>query len=150
MKSNQKQIKAFLAQKQLGFVGASRNPKKFGNEVLRQLISLDYSITPVHHEADAVEGIPCVQSISELPDTIEAVCLITPKDKTDQLLKQALAKGIRHIWIQQFSEGPETHNLIKDSQANVVTGRCMFMYTNPQGFHKFHEQMAKLFKVYAN
>lgn len=36
MKSNQKQIKAFLAQKQLGFVGASRNPKKFGNEVLRQ------------------------------------------------------------------------------------------------------------------
>lgn len=150
MKSNQKQIKAFLAQKQLGFVGASRNPKKFGNEVLRQLTALDYSLTPVHHEADTVEGMPCVRNISELPDNIQAVCLMTPKDKTDELLKQALAKGINHIWIQQFSEGPETHDLVKGSQANIVTGRCMFMYTNPQGFHKFHEQMAKLFKVYAN
>jgi uncharacterized protein len=150
MKSNQNQIKAFLAQKELGIVGASRNPKKFGNEVLRQLLKLEYSLTPVHHEADTIEGLTCVRSISDLPDGIQAVCLITPKDKTDELLKQALAKGINHIWIQQFSEGPETHDLIKGSQANIVTGRCMFMYTNPQGFHKFHEQMAKLFKVYAN
>lgn len=150
MKANLKQIQEFLAHKHLAFVGASRNPKKFSTQVFNQLLKLDYTLIPVHPQAESIEGISCVHSIDELPDSIEAICLVTPKGQTDALLKQALDRGIKQIWIQQFSEGPETEELIRQSDANVVAGRCLFMYTRPEGFHKFHERMAKLFHVYAN
>jgi predicted CoA-binding protein len=150
MKANLKQIQDFLSNKHLAFIGASRNPKKFGTEVFNQLLKLDYELLPIHPEAETIEGIACLRSIDELPTDVKAICLLTPKDKTDHLLKQALEAGMEHIWIQQFSEGPETFNMVRESKANVVTGRCLFMYTKPEGFHKFHERMAKLFRVYAS
>lgn len=139
-----------MKNKKLGFIGASRNPKKFGNQVFRHLVDQGYEVVPVHHEADKIEGIQCVQSLELLPRDVHAICLLTPKDKTDELLKQALEKGLQHIWIQQFSDGPETRSLAQAYPANVITGRCLFMYTHPEGLHKMHERMAKLFRVYAN
>lgn len=150
MKSNLKQIQDFLKNKKIGFVGASRNPRKFGSQVFRHLVDQDYAMVPVHHEADQIEGEPCVSGIDQLPDDVYAICLLTPKDITDELLKQALEKGIQHIWIQQFSDGPQTRSLADAGQANVITGRCLFMYTHPEGLHQMHERMAKLFRVYAN
>jgi uncharacterized protein len=150
MKANLKQIQEFLSHKRLAFIGASRDPKKFGSQVFRQLSKLDYELLPIHRDANLIEGIACYRNISDLPPSVKGICLLTPKDQTDKLLRQALDAGIGQIWIQQFCEGPETFEIARESKANVVTGRCLFMYTNPEGFHKFHERMAKLFRVYAN
>jgi uncharacterized protein len=149
MKANLQQIENFLANKNIGLIGASRDPKKFGNEVMKQLMKVGYKVTPVHREAESIEGIPCVKSLGELPADTTAICLITPKTETDHLLKDTLEKGFKNIWVQQFSEGPESFSMIKNTDANVVTGRCIFMYTNPEGFHKFHERINKLFGTYA-
>ncbi|MDP2236362.1 MAG: CoA-binding protein [Bacteroidales bacterium] len=149
MKANLNQIENFLASKNIGLVGVSRNPKKFGNEVMKQLLKNGYKITAVHREAQSIEDVPCVNSIAALPSDTEAICLITPKTETDVLLRAAIDKGFKNIWIQQFSEGSETFSIIKNTDANVVTGRCIFMYTNPEGFHKFHERINKLFGTFA-
>ncbi|MBS4059554.1 MAG: CoA-binding protein [Bacteroidetes bacterium] len=149
MKADLQQIENFLANKNIGLIGASRDPKKFGNEVLKQLLKRGIKVIPVHREAEIIEGIPCVKSLGEFPADTQAICLITPNTETDNLLKEALDKGFKNIWIQQFSEGPETFSIIKNADANVVTGRCIFMYTNPEGFHKFHERINKLFGTYA-
>lgn len=139
-----------MKNKKLGFVGASRNPKKFGSQVFRHLMDQGYTLIPVHQEADQIEGLACIQSMEQLTPDVKAICLLTPRDKTDDLLRQALEMGIQHIWIQQFCEGSETLSLAGASQANIVTGRCLFMYTQPEGLHKMHERMAKIFRVYAN
>lgn len=148
MKSGRNQIEQFLEFKKLAIVGASRDPKKFGTEVLRHLLKLDYELAVVHPVAEEIESISCVKGINMLPDDIEGICIITPKDQTDKLLAEALEKGIKQVWIQQFSESDSTFDIISNSDANIVTGRCIFMYTKPTGIHKFHERFTKFFGVY--
>ncbi|MDA3943096.1 MAG: CoA-binding protein [Bacteroidetes bacterium] len=150
MKANLQQINAFLKHHQLALVGVSRDPKKFGSQMMKHLLERDFDVIPLHPEVTELQGKTCVANIADLPDTVKALCLALPKDKTDAALKQALDKGIEQIWIQQFSDGPETPNLIKASKANVVTGRCIFMYTDPEGFHKFHKRLNKMFGGYAS
>lgn len=149
MKANQKQIKEFLSHRHIGLVGASRDTKKFGNQVLTQLGSQGYVVYPVHREADQINGIRCYRTVDELPAEVQSVCLVTPKTNTDAVVQQILSKGIRQLWIQQMSEGPESKRIASESDANIVMGRCIFMYTNPSGVHKFHWRLNKLFGTIA-
>jgi predicted CoA-binding protein len=149
MKGNYKQIESFLKSTKIAIVGVSRTKEKFGNQVMEQLLKIGYEVVPVHREITEINGLQVVSTISELPDDVQALCLIVPKTATDALLREALLKGIKHIWIQQFSDGPETPNIIKESSANIITGRCVFMYTKPEGMHRFHERVNKLFGTYA-
>jgi uncharacterized protein len=149
-KANLRQINDFLACRKLAVVGASRDPKKFGHQVFVQLQKLGYELVPVNPAAETIEGIACIKSIDGLPGDVEAVCLITAKPQTDEMLRRVLAKGIKQVWVQQFSESPETYTIAATADANVVVGRCLFMYTRPEGVHKFHERITKLFGVYAS
>ena len=149
MKANQDQINQFLAQRHMAIVGVSRNSKKFGHQVFMQLKSMNYHLYPVHREADSIEGVKCYRTIEDLPVEVQAICLITPKHQTDDLLTQSIKKGISHIWVQQMSEGQNTEKIARDSAVNIVMGRCIFMYTNPKGIHKFHRQLNKLFGTIA-
>jgi hypothetical protein len=149
MKANQKQINEFLSFRHIALVGASRDSKKFGNQVLTQLVSEGYIVYPVHREAEQINGIRCYRSLDELPAEVKSVCLITPKNQTDEMLKKVLHLGIDQVWIQQMSEGPESKRIASEADANIVMGRCIFMYTNPTGVHKFHMKLNKLFGTYA-
>ncbi len=149
MKANQKQIKEFLNYRHIGLIGASRDTKKFGNQVLAQLVSEGFVVYPVHREADQINGIRCYRTVDDLPAEVESVCLVTPKNATDSFIQQVLDKGIKQLWIQQMSEGPESKRIAMESDANIVMGRCIFMYTNPSGVHKFHWRLNKLFGTIA-
>lgn len=149
MKSGLAQIQSFLSNKTIAIVGASRNPKKFGYQVTEHLVKHGYHVVPIHREASEILGLPCVRSIGDLPASVSAICIVVPKHQTDDLLRSALDKGIREVWIQQMSDGPETAAIAAISDANIVRGRCIFMYSEPEGVHKFHERMNKLFLTYA-
>lgn len=150
MKAKRSQIDVFLNQKIIAVVGASRDPKKFGTEAMKHLVSQGYQIIPVHPEANSIADIPCVKSISELSKNIQSLFIALPKNKVDEVLQQALDHGISNIWIQQFSDGPSTQTIIAKNKANILTGRCIFMYTQPEGIHRFHEKLNKLFGSYAS
>lgn len=150
MKAKLSQIRSFLNQKTIAVIGASRDPKKFGTEAMNHLVSQGYHLIPVHPEAESIADIACVKSIAELGKDVQALFIALPKDKVDAILQQALDHGISNIWIQQFSDGPQTQTIIQASEANILTGRCIFMYTQPEGVHKFHEKLNKLFGSYAS
>lgn len=149
MKANREQINQFLATETIALAGVSRDPKKFGNQVFQHLLTHNYALLPIHPEAAEINGINCLKSISEVPETTKAIWIALQKPEVPKALKEALDKGIKNIWIQQFSESPEVIEMAKVSDANIVLGRCIFMYTQPEGFHKFHETITKIFRVYA-
>lgn len=148
MKSNLQQINGFLQNQKIGLVGVSRKKEKFGNQVMEGLLNAGYTVVPVHRELTSINDMTCVASVGALPDDVNALCLVVPKTETDTLLKAALQKGIQNIWIQQMSDGPETEQIALASDANIVRGRCIFMYTRPTGIHKFHERLSKFFGTY--
>ena len=80
-----------------------------------------------------------------LPICVESLLVMTPKPQTAGVVKEARAKGIKNIWIQQMSDTPEAILALEGSGINVITKECIMMFHNPTGIHKFHRGLKKFF-----
>lgn len=142
----QKQITAFLACKNLAIAGASRDKKKFGNQVMHELKGKGFEVFPINPHADEIDGIKVYPDVLSVPAEVESLLIVTPKAETKSMLEQALQKGIKHIWIQQMADSPEALAFATENQMNVIYGKCILMHAGPvKGVHEFHRFFMKLF-----
>ncbi len=142
----QAQIQSFFNEKSIAISGVSRNPKKFGSMAFKTLAEQQkYTLLPINPNADQLFDTTCYKSISSLPSDVNAIVLLAPKSQTTAAVREAMAKGIKNIWIQQTTETPETIELSKTEGFNIIYGKCIMMFANPKGFHKFHRSIMKLF-----
>lgn len=146
MKTGKKSIEAFLASKTMAVAGVSRDPKKFGHTVLVEMTRRGYEILPVNPAASEIRGKPCFASVSALPEGIRSLLVVTPKDQTLGVVREAVAMGIGNIWIQQMSQTPEALEFLKDKPVNLIARQCILMWTEPVGgMHKFHRSLKRIF-----
>ena len=139
------QIEAFLAPKSFAIAGVSRNPKKFGGSVYAEMKKKGYTVYPINPHAETIGGDPCYASVSALPGEVKHLLVVTPKADTDKVIREAIDKGITRIWVQQMSETPDTLRLAEGNRVDLITGKCIFMFTDPRGIHKFHRMVMGLF-----
>ena len=145
-------IELFLAEKSIGFVGVSRDAKKFSNTVYEKLKESGHELHPVHPNADSVGGDVCVPTIQELPIDVHTLMLIARPDVCAAVLKD-IPESISRIWV--FS-GPGRHGNVdaqverlRSAGVNVISGLCPCMFIEPVGsFHAFHRFLARLFGTY--
>jgi uncharacterized protein len=140
-----KQIDEFLSAKQIAMAGVSRNPKKFGYVAFKELREKGLELIPVNPNATEINGIKAYNSVATLPEGVESLLVMTPKPQTAAVVKEARAKGIKNIWIQQMSDTPEALRELEGSGINVITKECIMMFQNPTGIHKFHRSILSLF-----
>jgi predicted CoA-binding protein len=143
-----KKINEFLESQPIAVVGVSRNPKKFGYTAFKELKEKGMKIVPVNPEADQIMGEKSYQSIRELPSDVKGVIILTKKQKTASVVKEAKEKGIKQIWIQQMADTKEALDELKDSDINYITGECILMHYKPHSIHKFHGSLKKFFRLF--
>lgn len=132
-------IENFIAQRTLALAGASRSGRKFGNRLFRDLRSKGYTVHLLHHEADEIEGVPCVSSPAELPETVKGLVLVVKPEASEALVRQAHAAGIERVWMQQGAESTAAIDYCREHGIDVIHGECLFMYAPPvTGLHSFH------------
>jgi len=143
------QIDSFLKSDKLAIAGVSRDEKKFGFLIYKKLKEIIPQIYPINPNADLIDGSKVFKSFDELPEGIENLFIVTKKDKTKDVISEAVKYGIKNIWIQQMSETNEALELANQNSLNIIYKKCIFMYADPvNGIHKFHRFMAKLFGKY--
>jgi len=146
MKTSKQSIDRFLESRKLAIAGVSRNPKKFGNMVYKELKDRGFEIYPINPNIDQVNGDKCYHSINALPSDIGYLLVLTPKTQTLNTVREAVGKGIENIWIQQHSETKEVMDFLKDKPVKLVTRECIFMWLEPvKSIHKFHRTIRKFF-----
>ncbi|MBM4069800.1 MAG: CoA-binding protein [Planctomycetes bacterium] len=120
--TDQQRIRAFLDGGPHAVVGASRDPSKYGNMVLRAYVQNDLPVFPVNPNADIVEGLKSYPDLESLPEPVHGVSVITPPHVTDSIIEQAGRLGIRHIWLQPGAEAE--HNVQRALQLgmNIIAG----------------------------
>ena len=64
----------------------------------------DRKVYPIHPALDLVEGHQAFTSVETLPEVPEALSIITPAAVTEKLVNQAIAVGIKQIWMQPGAE----------------------------------------------
>jgi len=141
-----KKIEEFLEPKKLAIAGVSRNTKKFGYLVFRDLKASGYEVYPVNPNTDKINGDACYKSVRDLPADIKSILILTPKKETDNVLREAINKGIINIWVQQMSETKNTIKIAEEYQKEIIHRKCIYMFAEPvKGIHKFHRIILKLF-----
>src|SRR5512138_621391 len=100
MPTTDEKIAKFLAAPAFGVAGASTNRDKYGNKVLRCYLQKGRRAIPVHPREPSIEGVACVRSVAELPAEVASLSIVTPPPVTEQVVEQAIARGVRHVWMQ--------------------------------------------------
>jgi predicted CoA-binding protein len=140
-----KQINEFLESQPIALIGVSRNPKKFGYVAFKDLKKKGMNIIPVNPEADEIMGEKSYHNVTELPSDVKGIIVLTKKEKTAAVVREAKEKGIRQIWIQQMADSPEALDELKGTDINYITGECILMHYKANNIHKFHGRLKKFF-----
>jgi predicted CoA-binding protein len=118
----------FLSSSGFGVVGASSNREKYGNKVLRCYLQHGKTAFPVNPREKSIEGIICVSSVMELPSAVKSISIITPPPVTDQVVGEAIAKGIGSIWMQPGAESAKAVEMAEEAGLNVIAnGSCLLV-----------------------
>ena len=139
-----KSIEAFLDNPSIAVVGVSRSGRGFGNAACRSLGKQGYRVYPVNWSAPTVDGIRCYSRLSELPERVNAVLVVVPPPQAVDVIREAAAAGIRHVWLQQGAESPDVLRLGAELGLDVVAGECILMFAQPTGIHRVHRWLRQI------
>lgn len=120
-------IKEFMDQKRFAVVGATDNPEKYGNRVVKNLRDRGYEVYPVNPKLEEVEGLKCYASIAEIPVSVDVVDFVVPPNATEGILKQCKDLGLDRIWLQPGSESEPAIVFCQDNNLKVVHSVCVML-----------------------
>lgn len=121
-------IETFFKSAAFGVVGASDDRSKFGNKVLRCYLANQKTVIPVNPKATIIEGLACVASVTDLPDAVKSISVITPPLVTEQVVEAAIDRGITSIWMQPGAESPTAVARCQAAGINVIgDGTCILV-----------------------
>ncbi len=142
------QIETFLKSESFVLFGVSENKNKTGNAIMKELSGKGYNIFPVHREMESIEGHKCFRNIESLPEKVESAIICTKPENTVLILKELKQNGISNVWMQLGACNDEIYAKSVEEFDNFIYKKCIFMFANPVGVHKFHSGITKLFGKY--
>lgn len=89
-------INYFFNPKGIAVIGASRNPKKFGHIIFRNLLDRAY---PVNPNAQEVLGKKCYASVKDIPGSIDLAVIAVPASQVLQAIVDCKEKGVKAVVI---------------------------------------------------
>lgn len=132
--------------KSVAILGASENPYKIGHIQLKALIDGKFggAIYPINPKADAIAGLPCYSSISEISAPIDVAILCVGANQIQDSLTQCGKKGVKAaiIFASGFSEvggeGEEAQRALaevaKENGIRVIGPNCVGLVNTMNGF----------------
>jgi predicted CoA-binding protein len=139
-------VQGFVAEKTLAVAGLSRDEKSFSARACAELRTKGYKLYPVNPNAATIGGEKCYPSVGALPGKVGGVLVFTPPAHTEKVVREAVAAGIRRIWIQQGAQSDAAVRFCADNKLPAVTRQCILMFAEPvASFHAFHRWVKKLF-----
>ena len=124
----------FLAAQSFAVAGASRDRAKYGNQVFRALVASGRTVYPLNPSAPEIEGHTSYASFAELPTAPESLSIVTPPHITRDMIQQAIAAGVKNIWMQPGAEDAQGSQLARDAGLNVIDdGSCVLVSLSIEG-----------------
>lgn len=120
--NSQDQLDQFLNGAPHAVVGASRDRSKYGNKVLRAYLQASRAVYAVNPTSDTVEGLRAYPNLTELPEVVYGVSIITPPGVTQSIVEQAGQLGITNLWMQPGAESDLAIARAKQLGMNVIAG----------------------------
>ncbi|NLJ77748.1 MAG: CoA-binding protein, partial [Tissierellia bacterium] len=144
-------MKALFNPENIAIVGASNNPSKAGNVIIKNLLRKKYpkQIFPINPREDEILGIKAYKNLSDIEERVELVVLITPSQVIDGVMadleKRMEAQGDVKVIVcaaadygeTKTEEGIRRQNVLVDTakkyNIRVVGPNCIGVIDNYSG-----------------
>ncbi len=117
-------------QTRIAVVGASNNPEKSGNIIVRNLHGKGYTVLPINPKEPEIAGLRAYPSVGAAPPPIHLVDFVTPPAVTRQVLDTMDPAAVDAVW---FQDGSWDDGVIVAARArfrHVVHRACVMVVTN--------------------
>jgi predicted CoA-binding protein len=113
----------------IAVVGLSDKPERDSNEVARYLQAQGYRVIPVNPMLSEVLGETAYPSLTSIPRdvSLDIVDIFRRSDQVPPVVDEALARGVRTIWMQLGVEHPESAARARSAGATVFENVCIMV-----------------------
>lgn len=123
-----KLIEEFLAAPAFAVVGASEDPNKYGHMCYASLVNRGRTAYPINPKAKTILGNPAYPNLASLPEKVPAVSIITPPAVTEKVIDDAVAAGVKIVWMQPGAESPAAIEKAEKAGLKVIAeGPCLLV-----------------------
>ncbi|MHA2185943.1 MAG: CoA-binding protein, partial [Promethearchaeota archaeon] len=95
-------ISFFFYPRSIAVIGATSNPKKFGNAVTINILqnkNITKDIFLVSRNSREISGLKCYNSILDIPREIDIAIILVPAQYIDEVIDQCIEKQVKGIII---------------------------------------------------
>ena len=149
MTISERAARDFLELRRLAVVGASDDPKKFGNTIYKELKAHGYDVVPVHPMASTVDGDPAFPDVVSIPTPVDGVVVMVKAAGAIDVIDDCAAAGVKRVWLFKGAGGGAVSDAVlarcEHHGIDVVAGACPLMFLEPVAwFHAFHKTLRHL------
>jgi uncharacterized protein len=121
--------------RRIAIVGASANPDRDSNLVIKYLNEHGYDVIPVNPMAAEVIGKKCYPDLKSVPGKIEIVDIFRKSEDVGPVVEEAIKLGAKVIWMQEGIENEEAAGRARAAGLEVIMNRCI-----KKAHYAFHKQ----------
>jgi predicted CoA-binding protein len=141
-------VKDFLAQKKIAIVGVSDKRETGCNLAYKNFKSAGYTVSAVNPRLATYDGAPCYPDLAAIPQKPDAVFILANPRVTDQIVRQCVDLGIKHVWMHcmmgtrpglaasMTSVSAAAVTLCRENGIAVIPGSCPNQFLKPDIGHR--------------
>lgn len=116
--------------KTIAVVGVSKDEKKFGFKVFKDMIKKGQKVYGINPKADVILGRKIYSNIQDLPEKPDLVITIVSPEVTEKIVDDCISIGIKEIWMQPGSESEKAIKKAQDNRISVIYNACIMLTTD--------------------
>jgi predicted CoA-binding protein len=115
-------IQNFFKSSAYAVVGASDINYKFGYKCYKCYLDHGYKAYPVNPNCKSILDNPTYNNLQSLPEKCDSISVITPPAVTEEIIKEAIAYGVKNIWLQPGAESKLAVEMATAKGINIIWG----------------------------
>ena len=149
-------VRDFLVQKKIAVVGVSDKRETGCNLNYKKFKDAGYQVYAVNPHISIYDDNPCYPDLKSVPDELDAVFILANPKVTEQIVRQCVDLGIKHVWMHcmmgtkpglaasMTSVSDEAVKLCQGNGIAVIPGTCPNQFLNPDFGHAMMRGLWKM------
>ena len=124
---NKEILKSILSKvESIAVIGASSNPSRDSNKVIKFLIEKGYEVFPINpkEKDNKIYGKKFFSDLSEINEKIDMVDIFRAKDHVLKITEDSIKAGINIIWTQEGIIDEKSETIAKNAGVTFVMNEC--------------------------
>ena len=113
----------------IALVGASNNPKKYGNKILLDLISKGYNVAPINNQEEMISGIKSYKNVMDLEISPSIINFVVPPKIGFEITKELVENNYDNFWYQPGAESKEISDYLISKHKIFIDDLCIMVET---------------------